>query len=112
MDQAMGQASAASSYDLADYGVLPIAGLHHVCGHYELGPNGELTTYDLFTGQMVKERLEQALERSRPLVQNQRKSRHSVSLVVKDYSETAVPKTCRSRLSANPKSLLIASRVL
>jgi hypothetical protein len=112
LTSALGSISAEASYNLADYGVGPIPGVQHVCGHYELGRNGELLTSDLFAAPLAPRLLRQALANAQ-LNQDQAQARsHKVSLDIRDYSTEQVPLACRKGTMKEARSLLIASRKL
>jgi hypothetical protein len=106
--QATGSISGETAYSLADYGVNPLPGLTHLCGHYELGPKGELITQDLFTGSMSPFLLEKALGRA----DKTRDPARPVSLRVNEFKKDALPKSCKQLARTDAQSLLVASRVL
>lgn len=112
LTSALGSVSAEASYSLADYGVRPIPGLKYVCGHYELGPRGELVTRDLFSATLPTHLLKQAVDSAKTPTDTSRARAHDVALQVSDYSMEQLPKACRKRASALAQSLLIASRKL
>jgi len=109
---AIGSVSAEAAYSLADYGVRPVPGLQHLCGHYELGDNGELITNDLFIAQMSPEHLLLAISQPAPSLTHRSARKSGVSLQVSDYDQEKLPKVCRKLATSDSQSLLIASRVL
>jgi hypothetical protein len=97
---------------LADYGVSPIPGLKHVCGHYELGPNGELIARDLFSTTMSPQLLKQAVDIAQSSADRALIRARSVSLQISDYSVDQLPKACRKGALDPSQGLLVASRQL
>jgi hypothetical protein len=112
LTSALGSVSAEASYNLADYGVRPIPGVKYVCGHYELGPKGELLTRDLFAASLAPQLLQQALANARSDRDLTQARSHAVSLDIRDYSAFQVPLACRKSAMKDARSLLIASRKL
>jgi hypothetical protein len=112
LTSALGSVSAEASYSLADYGIRPIPGLKYVCGHYELGPRGELVTHDLFSASLPSRLLKQAVDNAKIPTDTSHSRAHDVSLRVSDYSTEQLPKSCRKGSGAIANSLLIASRKL
>jgi hypothetical protein len=110
VSQAVGSISAEASYTLADYGVRPIPGLKHVCGHYELLPDGELVSRDLFSATIPAKLLEQVIERAQTPAR--RNVSRSITLTVSEYTEQQLPPSCRKLAANDSRSLLVATRQL
>jgi hypothetical protein len=110
---AAGSVSAEATYSLADYGVGPVPGLNHLCGRYELGPKGELVTFDLFEGPMSPTVLEQTVLRAKTRGMRPNHPEATVSLAVSEFSPNKLPQSCLKAVKdKDARSLLLASRML
>jgi hypothetical protein len=111
--QATGSISAETTYTLADYGIAPVPGLKHLCGHYELGAAGELVTFDFFESSMAPEALEQTVRAGASTEHARLRTRHRVSLSVSALTPERIPAKCAAHAGSPPgRTLLSASRVL
>ncbi|MGC4066191.1 MAG: hypothetical protein QM784_16420 [Polyangiaceae bacterium] len=111
--QATGSISAETTYTLADYGIAPVPGLKHLCGHYELGAAGELVTVDFFESSMAQEKLEQSVRLGISTEHSRTRARHRVTVSVSELTPERIPPKCAASVPASRgRTLLSASRVL
>lgn len=111
MLSAVGTVSTEAAYNLADYGVGPVPGLRHLCGHFELSSEGDLITKDLFVAEMPAERLSQ-LVGVQNTAQSSPKRGRQVSLRVSPFTLEQLPSLCQKLEARKAHSLLVASRAL
>jgi hypothetical protein len=102
------------NYALADYSLIGLSDLRHVCGHYELRADGKLATWDLFAATIEADQLKQRVEREM-LARDKSKPPHpraDIDVLVKSRDQFAWPRSCPKALASKSKSILWASRVL